>query len=114
MKALNAMGIQAMQAAIADGTLPQKDAYLELNRRIVNRQARGDKLIPKIVEYHNDLAKLLGNPELPVPAYAPKAASPTFTGVQTFSGSVDAVADGIIQSGMDVAALIAALASRIK
>jgi hypothetical protein len=97
------IGIQEM-AQLAGSRFTAQQILDEVERRIKNRERKGKKQIPHVVEFRNTIAKSLGVAEIPVPKYTVNDRIDT-----AFPSTEEEVAEAIIVRKMDATKVISAL-----
>lgn len=100
------MGIADMRAAIAAKTFSEAECFAEVERRVTKAKHPS----PHVVTFRNVLASTLGVKPVPVPEVRAKGAA--FK--PDLSGSAAELAEDIASAGVDIPALITALAARMQ
>lgn len=109
---LQAMGIRELEQLVYDQKLRVDQAFDIVEARCAKRDAEKRPQVARVVYYRNVLARSLGKPERQVPNYIAKVSTPATLSF-TDTNDIEAMADQIKATGVEIPTLMAALAKRI-
>ncbi|CAB4158963.1 hypothetical protein UFOVP708_38 [uncultured Caudovirales phage] len=108
------LGIAELDALLSDGNININEVIDILTARIERRRAGGLAVIPRVLQRRNELeasvARINGVEPSPI---APWTKTPKPVLVAAPQGTAEQIAEGLIDSGVDIPSLIAALMTRL-